>query len=358
MDGQNRKAIAGESLEDVEMAARLGFRFIEANIWQTSDGNYVCIHGNNGAFGPIVKSINESVISTNDLQNTKISSVTLDWIKSYVRYDSDYEKYQTTIPSIEEFCKACKQNNLGIVAGVRGNKKAVEICVKYLSDKVIVYGPPLDIRDYYKGYVLTWNNKCDDGVASLLDQAHSLGKPYICGLGSLAISQLEKQNELESFIKTMHNYGYLVAWASVYTQELESMKYASMEMDVSASGHEVNSFESNYEYYDIDDVNHLPITTGTLSNGMISLRSNNTVTCGSTSIVDVGKGSLTIKFKGSIRIHFGSLGSSGSRYELKSDGNDLYIFSDYFFHRSTKLTILSLSDDTAISHFEYTTAVC
>ncbi len=358
MDGQNRKAIAGESLDDVELAARLGFKLIEANIWRTSDGHYVCIHGSNGTFGPIVKSINNSVITTDNLRNTMISSVSLDWIKSYVRYDSDYERYQTTIPSLEEFCEACKQKNVGILAGVGGDRKAVEICIKYLVDNVIVYGPPTDIRDYFNGYVLTWNNTSGTSKESLLSQAHSFGQPYICGLGSQVISELVHLNELDRLIETMHNYGYLVGWASVYSQELDSMKYLNMGMDISASGHEVNSFDSNYEYYDINDMNHLPLTTGIISDGELTLRSQNTVTCGSSSVIAVGKGSLSIKFKGTIRICFGSLGSSGDRYELRSDGNELFEFSDFFFERSTTLTVLSLSDETSISHFVYTTSKC
>ena len=357
-DGWNRKAIASESVEDVELAARLGFNFVEANIWETSDGHFVCIHGTNGTFGPEVKSINSEVITTQELRKIAISSVTLDWIKNNVRYDSEYQQYQTTIPTLEEFCMTCKQNSIGILAGVAGKREAVEICMKYLSNNIVVYGPPDDIRDYFKGYVLTWNNTSGATMKSLLRKAQFFGPPYICSLGGKVIAELEEREELDDFIQIMHRNNYLVGWASVYSREIDSMKYLKAGMDVSGSGHEVNRFDSNHDFYDLDDINHLPSSTGIMSDGTLRLSAFNTVTCGSSEVISVGKGSLSIRFKGTIRINFGSMGNSGDRYELKSDGDELFVFSDYFFHCSTVLSIDSLTDNTIISYMVYKTTLC
>ena len=60
-DANGRNAIASQSLDDVELAARLGFGLIEANIQSTSDGHFVVIHGTSGTFGPECKSINPNV---------------------------------------------------------------------------------------------------------------------------------------------------------------------------------------------------------------------------------------------------------------------------------------------------------
>ena len=357
-DGYNKKAIASESIEDIELSARLGFKLIEANIHQTSDGHFVCIHGKNGTFGPEVKSIDSCVISTNSLRNTKIGSVSLGWIKKYVRYDSDYEQYQTSIPSLEEFCIACRQNNIGILAGVRGNKKAVEICQKYLAGNVVIYGPPSDIRDYFKGYVFTWNNSKGATIESLLKKANYYGPPYICSIGDNIISELASRDELEKFIEVMHSKGYLVGWAAVYSKELDSIKYHRLGMDFSGSGHEVNRFEANLDYYDLKDNSHQPITSGVIFNETLSLSFQDYVTCGSTDWISVGKGYLLIQFKGTIRICFGSLGSSGDRHELTSNGDELIVLSDYFYQRPTTLFIVSLSDKTTISQLVYYTKIC
>ena len=357
-DGQNRKAIASESLEDVELSARLGFRLVEANIWQTSDNQFVCIHGSNGTFGPEVKSVDDNVITTEELRGLMINSVSLEWIKKYVRYDSDYEEYQSTIPSLEEFCEACKRNNIGILAGVAGKRKAVEICTKYLNDNVVIYGPPSDIRAYFKGYVFTWNNKSGVSTNELIDNARSFGSPYLCSLGETVISEMKKRNELQSFLDLMHKEHFLVGWASVYSTELNSMEYNKMGMDFSAAGHEVNSFDSNYELYSLEDIDYYPSTSGVISDGSVALSLHDSVSCGSSDVISVGKGSLTIQFKGTIRICFGSMGNRGDRYELNSNGNEMLVFTDYFFNNNTTLSIESLSDSTVISHFEYLTALC
>ena len=356
-DYLGRKAIPSESLDDIELASRLGFAFIEANIHETSDGNYICIHGENGMFGPQVKSVDESVISSYSLRKTKIQSVTLDWIKTYVRYDSDYREYQTTLPSLEEFCEACKRYNIGILAGVGGRREPVDICVRYLGDRVIVYGPSHDIRSYFNGSVFTWNNKPGISIGSLLEEAEYYGFPYICSLGSVVLSELKERNDLERFIELMHNKGYLVGWASVYSKELDSMNYRKMGMDISASGHEVNRFEGDYGYYDIHDINHTPYTNGHFDEDCLLLSSGDYLSCGSDDIIQVGKGALEIVFKGRIRIDFGSCGQKGDRYDLCSDGDESLVFSDFFYRRSTRLFIESLSDDTRISHMVYLLSV-
>ena len=357
IDGNNKKAIASESLEDIEIASRLCFDFVEANIWRTADGHYVCLHGTNGTFGPEVKSIDNGIITTTDLRNTKISAVTLEWIKNYVRYDSDYEQYQTSIPSLEEFCAYCKNKKIGILAGVGGVREAVEICVKYLGDSVVVYSPPSNIRSFFSGYVFTWNNRKEGTIEGLLRDARRYGAPYICSMGETLVSELKERNELIDFVEQMHNEGFLVGWAAVYSTELKSMDYKRIGMDVSASGHQVNEFVANYERFDLNDTSYFPVTTGTVIDDRIVLSKHEYVECGSQTVIPLGKGSLSIKFKGTVRISFGSMEDKGDRKELSSNGEELLFFSDYFFQRPTTLVIECLSDETTISHLEYCTSL-
>ena len=351
-DGAGHDAIASESVEDVALAARLGFKFIEANVQPTLDG-YVCIHGTNGAFGPEVKSVDESVITTADLRTTAINSVTNAWIRANVRYASYYEKYQTTIPTLEEFCEACKENSIGIFAGT-GQKAAVEICIKYLGNNVIIYNPPEDIRDYFNGYVLHWNNTSGLTISGLLGRARTFGAPYICSIGPTTITEFKNNDILDDFVETMHANGFLCGFAGVYQSEEDSCDLIRRGFDFSGSGHMVNSFDSNYEEYDIDDANHLPTTTGTISNGVATLTNGQTITCGSTDTISVGKGNLFIRFNGTIVINFGSL---GSRSAITSDGSKMLNISDYFFGRATRLTIEATANAT-ITHLVYKTSRC
>lgn len=348
-DGAGHNAIASQSLEDVELAARLGFKFIEANIHQTSDGDFVCIHGTSAAFGPECKSADESVITTENLRTTLINSVTVDWIKTNVLYDSYYTKYQTTIPTLDEFCRACKINNIGIFAGT-SIRAAIEKCVDYLGNNVIVYNPPSDIRDYFKGYVFVWNNSSALTIQNLVKAGKIFGAPYICSIGPATISQFQSDGILADFVSEVHAAGFLCGFASVYQQEADTRSLFAMGFDMNSTGHEVNPFASNYELYDID-AGDLPETTGTLADGILTLETGQTITCGSDDVIAVGRGNLFLKFSGSITVNFGSVGSRS----LTSDGQELINVSDYFFMRGTKLLITSTAR-TELSYFVYKTS--
>ena len=355
-DGQGRKGIASESLEDVHFAARLGFAFVEGNIHKTSDNHFVVIHGTSGTFGQECKSANESVITTTDLRATSISSVTLAWIKANVRYDSYYTKYQTTIPSLEEFCACCKANNIGFFAGT-SDTDAIALVRQYLGNNVILYGAPSNIRSTYKGWVYTFTNTASQTKADILSLARSYGAPYMCGLGPNLIAALETAGTLEDVIATMHDEGFLIGFAGVYQTEEKSRELFRLGMDFSGTGHDVNPFESNNQIFDLDDANHLPTTTGTISDGVITLASGQGVTCGSTDVVAAGKAYLAIKFNGTLNIDFGSMSTVEDRQGVTSDGSDFVVITDFFFQRRGDLRITATAN-TTITHLVYKTQTC
>ncbi len=347
-----RRAIASQSLDDVELAARLGFGLIEANIQSTSDGHFVVIHGTSGTFGPECKSINPNVISTADLQATAINSVTLDWIKTNVRYDSYYEKYQTALPSLEEFCEACKKHNIGIFAGT-SNKNAIEICVKYLGQNVVVYGPPTDIRTYFNGWCFIWNNSTDTTVEQILAACRQKGAPVMYGLGPNLAAQLYADDNMNALIESMHQEGFLIGWTANYDTEENGRKYHKLGMDFSSSANDINPFEANYEVFDIDS-NNLPTTTGSVSNGIISLANGQTITCGNAAKI-IGKGWLSIRFNGTLTFTFGSRGNIGRT--ITSDGSEDIVITDYFFVRGSTLTVTA-GAETTVTKFLYKTSKC
>jgi hypothetical protein len=191
-------------------------------------------------------------------------------------------------------------------------------------------------------------------ISSLLSRAKSFGAPYICSIGPTAIAEFESDGILDDFISTMHANGFLCGFAGVYQTEEETRDLIRRGFDMSGSGHEVNSFDSNYEEFCVDDANHLPTTTGSISNGVITLASGQTITCGSTNVISVGKGNLFIRFNGTLSINFGSI---GNRSGLTSDGTQMFNISDYFFGRNTQLSITA-GANTTITHFVYKTSRC
>lgn len=352
-DADGHNAIASESVDDIKLAARLGFDFIEANIHQTADGYFVCTHGSNGTFGKEVKSVDESVITTEELRKTAINSVSLDFIESYVRYDSYYEKYQTSIPTLEEFCRSCVENNIGLFAGT-GNLQAIEICRNYLGDNLIVYGFPSSIRLLFNGFIYSWNNITSINANDLIQNADVYGNPYICGIGPTLLREMKEEGVIDNFITSMHSKGHLVGIAAVYQTEEDVRDAIRRGVDFFAAGHEVNPFEANYEQYSFRDGYRRPTTTGHITNGIVALSASDSILCGSKERI-IGKGYLTIKFKGSVTISFGSRGSINR--SITSDGSELIEISDYFFERQTVLTITA-NEDTTVSEFTYITSKC
>lgn len=350
-DGSGNNVIASESLADIEMAARLGFSFIEANIQPTSDGHFIVTHGNGGAFGNEVKSADDSVITTADLQATAINTKTLSWIKTYVRYNSTLTKYQTTIPTLEEFCVCCKENNIGIFGGT-SQRTAIDTMIKYLGkDAVIVYNPPSNIRDYFNGLIFVWNNSSGTTPETLLANAKYYGAPYMCGIGPTLYAELVS-NGLEDFIEDMHKNGFLVGHG--YLTEEDAREAFRMGMDFAAAGHDVNPFKGD-KVYDLDGNASDFTTTGTIANNVATLSSGQTISCGVSDVLPLAKCSLSVRFTGSLRISFGS--AIDYNRTITSDGTELVVITDYCYKRSPALTITATAS-TTITGLVYKYAIC
>lgn len=351
-DGLNRKAIASESLEDIDMAARLGFGFIEANIHKNASGDYVCIHGSykneNFVFGPEVYSLDGS-----DAANMVISDTTTEYMNENIRYNSDIIKYRTKVPFLQEFCKACKSNNIGIFAGT-SEREAIEMCVQILGqDNVIVYNPPSDIRQYFNGLVYTWTNSIWTTKEGLIKNANTFGRPYMCGIGPTSLSKLKEDGVLELFIKEMHQNMFLVGIAAVYQTEEEVRDCFKTGVDFAAAGHEVNPFAHNYEIFDLDaDVSQFT-TNGVISDNIANLAEGDSIECGSNDVIPMGKAYLTIRFSGTIDVNFGSVGNR----TITSDGTQTVVVSDYLLRNDTHLKITSRSN-VVITSLTYKTSKC
>lgn len=351
-DGNGNDAIASQSLDDVAMSARLGYSFIEANIHKNASGDYVCIHGNwtssGQVFGAEVYSLDGS-----DVANMVISQTTTGYMKSNIRYNSDLPKYRTTVPTLQEFLQCCKEHNIGIFAGTSA-QEAIEMCVKYLGkDNVIVYNPPTNIRDFFNGYVFTWETGTTSPETSLLAKANQYGRPYMCGVDPNVLATLKANGTLDGVIKDMHANGYLIGVAATYQTEAEVRDAFRRGIDFAAAGNEVNPFTPSYECIDIDGAATNYSTNGVVRDNVLTLASGQTFECGSNEIIALGKGELSMRFSGSITVRFGSRATRS----ITSVGDEDVVITDYFFKRATKLTITATSS-TTITRLCYKTSKC
>lgn len=343
----NEKLIAGESIESIAFAARLGYKFVEANVHLTSDGEYVVMHGESGKFGT-------QVIATNgdDIASVNISSKSLSYIQSYVRFNSDWDKYRTPVATLDEWLDACAENGIGCFLGST-DSGAIEKCINKLGqDRVILYDAPVSARQYFGGIMLWWNNSSGLTIDGIIQASKNYGRPFIYSIGPTVINEFKTQGILEEFVETMHENGFLCGFASVYQTEAETSELLNLGFDFSGSGAEVNYFEGG-TIYDINNPTNFT-NTGSISNGIITLANDNIIVCGdSDDIVGLGKCYLRIKFNGAITVKMGSR----TTRSFTSNGNGYMVLSDYSMMRTLQLVIRATAS-TTIYDFVYKVIEC
>lgn len=345
-DGENKRAIPSQTTYDIELAARLGFTSIEANIQPTSDGGFICMHGAGGNFGTTVLSLDGE-----DITNTPINSKTLEWIKENVRYKSDYEKYKVAPPTLEEFCACCKINGIGIFAGTNYTD-AINICLKILgTDNVMLYGASADKRSIFKGMMFSWVNSGATTIDEILTKARSFGVPYMYGLGPKLLSTLVANNQLSELCSKMHAEGFTLASTAVYDSDENTLNAFELGVDFSASGHQVNNFEPNYFIHSLDDETTIS-GTATINNGIVNMTEGQTIICGNEDKI-IGKAILNIRYTGELEFNFGS----GGRRTIISEGSKDIVLSDYFYKRNSRLTITA-QNASVIHNLVYKASKC
>lgn len=349
-DGDGHNIIPNGSLAEIVCAARLGFDYVEIKPKITSDGHYINMHGGaNNVFSDNVYALNGD-----NLQQIQIDSVTLDYIKENVRYNSYSTKYQTTIPTLEEVLVCCKEYNISAFVEAINND-IVNICRQYLDDNsLILYSPLTSVRKdlNFHGMIMHWFNNSTITVQDIIASAKEYGTPFLAGIGWNTISGIGDSG-LKELIKALHDNNCLAGFAS---HGLDLQKYFRFGGDACAADYEVNPFESNYEIYDLNGDASQFILTGTasISNGICSLNNGDRLVCGNTSaILPLGKAQIKIQFSGTLKITFGYL------YEVvvSSDGSDVYFDSSFLLQKHTGMRVESVGS-TTITEFVYKTSKC
>ena len=348
-DGQGRSIVASQSADDIAIAARLGFRYIEANVQKTSDGVYLCLHGESGKWGSGVFSKDGTNISQNNISDT-----TFAYVEENIRFASVVEKYQTKVLTLEKFCELCKLYNLGVFAGA-GERAAVEIVMEKMGDNCIIYNPPVGIRSYFNGYIFVWENSSSLTIQSMMSKADGYGVPYILGVGPNLLSALISGNNLDDLVTAFHEKGYLLAATGVYDTEEQVATAIKAGFDLNASGWAVDAFEANIQVYDIQGDTSQFSGTATISDGMATIAANQNLICGDDTTLPLGKGSLEIVFSGTLLVTFGSR----PQRTIVSDGTLPVVISDYFFQNKDKLTIENGSNTTvSVTRLVYKVSRC
>ena len=290
-DSANNAVIPSESIYDIEVSRRLGFKVIEANLNATSDGEYIVIHGvNDGTWGYEVSDKNG-----NDISSTLISANTLAWVKENVRYRSKYQKFRTAPLEFKEWLKACRMNNMVPFFRFREAQNIIDadnIMGKY---NYIVYHATRNDTDACISYYTTAYDNADDFIAAF----DAWTPPLIISCGNWSSWT---DNDITRVVNWAHHEkGFLIGCAGNYLSQYRVQKYWHMGFDMISSTSNIGAISHGNLSNDSSDVDFSAFnTTGTVqSDGSLLLEPGQYIESIDTGIQSVFLGGATLFFRAS-----------------------------------------------------------
>lgn len=325
--------IPSESIYSVAISKRLGFDMLELNVNYTSDGAFLVFHGDGGKFGPQF----EHIDGITDISAVAVNSVTLEWVKSNVRYKSKYPKYRTAPSTLEEMLHECKRN--GIVPFVqRKDTNATGTWVSSITSANRIMG--IDNYVSYGGGSSRSTSApicyfgSESSLEAILAVCNKYGAPFIYAINNVTRFS---DDELKNIVDTLHKKGYFVGFAGSYQNEPLNQKLLNMGFDVSASGWNVPIFtDSNIMCADsFDQFTH----NGTVSDSELTLGAGNTISIAhSGSVPFLSVGLLQIRFIGKLNIKMGDYINN----EFVSDGDSAMTLTTYYMEKAPVFNITAV----------------
>ena len=345
-DGAGHDLIAGQSEDDIRMASRLGFKWIEANINKTSDNKFFVMHPKaGGTFGDCVYSLDNT-----DISNVSVNSKTLAWVKQNVRFKSTVEKYKTAPLSIEEFCQICRECNMAVLAGISGEESLIPIIRQYMGSNFIVYGGQPTVRNIFKGIVSEYISTPTYTVDWLLQRADRFGRPLVLSLGNELYNALVSAGTIDFLISELHRKGYMVGLSYLDSQTTaDALKRG---IDTIASTFQINPFDGGI-VYDINGDTSVFSGTGTIANNTATLGVGETLEIQLPEEIALGKAFLSLRFNGELTLNFGSI----SYKSVTSNGEGFVNVSDFLLRNDATLIITAVTA-TTITELVYKVQEC
>lgn len=332
--------IPAESVFALAVSRRLGFKVTEINLNETSDGDYVVLHGSSGTFGAQV----EHIDGVTDISSTAINTVTMSWIKQNVRFKSLYAKYRTAPSSLSEYLLECKKNGLVPMIQFRTDNSYVIANEIMGTDNYIAYNGD---RAKTSAPIMYAKGTNPSSTADILAFCNQYGKPFwYCMTQPASFTDAQ----LTEIIETLHANGYQIGFAGNYTTEAEAQRCFDIGFDFSSSNHQVNdTVEGNLCNINGDLAFSSFETDGTASNGVLSLSTGDAIEPASVlDSVFLGAGVLYVRFVGTLHVKMGGFIDT----DIVSDGSTIKMFSTYFLNESPTFK-LTAAASTSVYSIEY-----
>lgn len=340
----SKPSIPCQSVFDVAVTARMGFKMIEANVLITADGIPVTGHQTS------VDGVNGYLQTLQDLNgnpvSVKIADITFEELRTNYRYKSKYAQYRTPITSLEEFLLACKRFNITPFVQIVNADIVKPIVESIVGKSYVAYGgsrakTDVTIYAYLKGT-----------IDELLAQCDNIGAPFILGVNANSLDGFTDE-EVKTLVEGIHNRGCRIGWAGSYHSQKNNMRYHELGLDISASGWDVPDFT------EADEVNAFGNEIrgfkdfGKDQTGVLTLLSGESLSVPAEQKSIISKASLHIHYKGELKFNFGH--HTVVAEPLTSDGLKEMVITSVIDDEAPSLNITA-TGDTEIYSISYKVA--
>lgn len=311
------QVIPAESLANIQVAKRLGFKVTEASIHPTADDDYVVLHGTeDGKFGRQVVDLNGEYT----YENTNITTKTMAWIKENIRYRSTIEKYRVAPPSFSEWLQECRK--LGMIPFFQCSK---QVRADYV-DKIMGKGNYLSWtgdREFVDGFIQRGAGTFTD-ADDLVEKCDEIGLPVGIGVGLSSHTDAE----VKEFVEALHEKGYMAVWNSCYSSVADNQRALKLGLDLSTSGWDIPDIENGNLCNLAGDLGYTDFThNGEATGGYLNLTNGQEVEPAiELPTVFLGGGSLHVQYEGTLHVKLGEFIDT----DITSDGKETNWFSTYF----------------------------
>ena len=316
-----------QSLANIEIAHRLGYKMFELNVHKTATaGVYVCMHGTNGKIGKELVDPGGT-----DITNVAFSEVTESTFRNTYVYRTTSDKYRTHITFLDEALLLLKK--YGMVPYVQfpsGEYGIVDYIRKLIGDNFVLYvGNDYYLkRTVYDGVLNYYGTLDADALAKV---CKSLGAPYIHSVTSEQASEYTDA-QLTAMIEAAHENGCLICIPSAYITPAKNIHLMELGFDGYGADYEVEDFD-NGNLCSLHDNNTFTdfTTSGSVSGGKLSLTNNQTIASALSGTAPfLSKGSLKIKYSGTLVFN---MGERFYNVSITSDGRKEVWLSTWFMNQ-------------------------
>lgn len=337
--------IPSQSIFDIDVAHRLGFKAFELNVHKTATaGKYVCMHGASGKIGDQLVAVD----GVTDISEYRFEDCTAQQFEEDFVYNTSEAQYRTHVTFLDEAVALCKKYGMLPLLSW-ADYGAIEYFEKYTSGRYIlnIYDEYYIRRSNFKGAYCLYKSLTAQELSGVLEKS---GAPLYYSITNAESALTDA--ELKTLAELCHSKQSFIGCAGVYQTALKNMQLLDLGFDFMSSGWEVEDF-TNGNALSLHDLSEFS-TTGSVSGGVLSLADGEMIGATYTGTPYLAKGALRIRFNGTLVF---TMGDNIDELSIESDGSRDIVLTTAFFSQTP---IFSAVADGAVVVYScvYDASVC